>query len=139
MTPEEFVSRLTGVKKNGNGKWMACCPAHKDSDPSLAIGQTNTGKILLRCFAGCSALDVVHSMGLGLEDLFPDAYEESPLAFAQREMAQRERIKKKISYADTYLKILTAHLKQGKPVKDYEIEKGRELKSFLIKQGVINE
>ena len=137
MTPEEFVSRLKGVKRNGTGKWMACCPAHNDSDPSLAIGQTNTGKILLRCFAGCSALDVVHSMGLSLEDLFPDAYEESPLAFAQREMAQREKLKKDISYANTFLQILTSHAKQGKPVSERDVAKGRRLKAFLEQKGVL--
>lgn len=139
MTPEEFVSRLTNVKKNGQGKWMCSCPAHQDSDPSLAVGQTNTGKILLRCFAGCSAVDVVNAMGLKLEDLFPDAYEENPLAFAQREMAQREKLKADISYANTFLNILTDHLKKGQAVSENDIKKGHRLKAFLVKQGVLNE
>jgi len=136
MTPEDFVSRLTNVNKRGNGKWLCSCPSHSDSDPSLSVGQTNTGKILLRCFAGCSALDVVTAMGLRLEDLFPDAYEENPLAFAQREIAQREKLKSDISYANTFLNILTSNLKKGQAVSENDIKKGHRLKAFLVKQGV---
>ena len=69
---ESLLARLDGVKKNGADKWMACCPAHDDSDPSLAIKITQDGRILLHCFAGCDALSIVHSLDLTLSDLFPD-------------------------------------------------------------------
>lgn len=137
MTLEEFVGRLRGVRKNGTGKYMACCPAHNDSDPSMAIGESKTGKILLHCYAGCSALDIVQSLGLRLEDLFPDAYEEEPFAWAKREIAKREKLKEDISYAKSFLKILTAHLKQGKTVSERDIAKGHRLKAFLVKQGAV--
>jgi DNA primase len=137
MTPEEFLTRLKGVKNKGKGKWMACCPAHDDSDPSMAISQTNSGKILVKCFAGCTALDIVHSVGLELQDLFPDAYQENPMAFAYRERAERERRKNKISYARTYCAILTSHLRKGLSVTQKEIDKGRRLKQFLVNEGII--
>jgi DNA primase len=136
MTPEEFVSRLTGVKKNGNGKWMACCPAHKDSDPSLAIGQTNTGKILLRCFAGCSALDVVQSMGLGLEDLFPDAYEENPLAFAQREIAARGRTDTSDDFKITWVAIALNKMRDGYILTKPEAAKFESFSKYLTEKGL---
>jgi DNA primase len=137
MTPEEFISRLNKVQNKGSGKWMACCPAHDDSDPSMAISQTKSGKILVKCFAGCSALDIVQSMGLTLQDLFPDAYEENPMAFAYRERAEREHKRNKISYARTYLAILTSHLRKGLSVSEREINKGKRLKQFLISEGII--
>jgi len=47
-----------------NGKWytsygMALCPAHDNRrTPSLSIGNGNDGKLLIKCFAGCSFLEI---------------------------------------------------------------------------------
>lgn len=134
MTPEQFVSSLHNVKKRGANQWLCSCPAHADDDPSLAVTTTTNGKILLKCFAGCSALEVVDAMGLKLEDLFPDAYEENPMAFAKREMAAREKKKDKVSYARTFLAILTAKLRDGEVVDEVELVKAYKLKAFLEEQ-----
>ena len=134
MTPEQFVSSLHNVKKRGANQWLCSCPAHADDDPSLAVTTTTNGKILLKCFAGCSALEVVDAMGLKLEDLFPDAYEENPMAFAKREMAAREKKKDKVSYARTFLAILTAKLRDGDVVDEVELVKAYKLKAFLEEQ-----
>ena len=48
---------------------MARCPAHSDEDPSLSIAERD-GKILVRCFAGCSVESVVAALGLRMRDLF---------------------------------------------------------------------
>jgi hypothetical protein len=136
MTPEMFVNRLKNVQKKGERKWLCSCPAHADSDPSLAVTATNNGKILLKCFAGCSAMDVVQSIGLKLEDLFPDAYEEPPMAFAQREMAAKAKKESKIDYAVNYLAIITARLRDGVVVHDHQITKATKLKQYLQEQGV---
>lgn len=50
----------------------ACCPAHADSSPSLSIALCNDGRILVHCFAGCSAVDILAAVGLGLADAAPD-------------------------------------------------------------------
>ena len=65
-----LLSKLSKVKQTGNDQYIACCPSHKDKNPSLAIRNDN-GKILLRCFAGCSAYEIVSAVGLNLSDLFP--------------------------------------------------------------------
>ena len=44
MNIEEFLLKLEKVKKCGNG-YTACCPAHKDKNPSLSITEKD-GKIL---------------------------------------------------------------------------------------------
>jgi len=67
---EELLSRLSKVKKSGPGKWVACCPAHEDRSPSLAIKDSD-GTILLHCFAGCSVEDVCGAIGVAMVDLFP--------------------------------------------------------------------
>lgn len=68
---EALLSRLQGVRQTGPGRWLARCPAHEDRTPSLSIRETEGGTILLRCFAGCGAVEVVQAVGLELRDLFP--------------------------------------------------------------------
>jgi len=47
-----------------NGKWytsygMALCPAHDNRHtPALSIGTGNDGKLLIKCFAGCSFFEI---------------------------------------------------------------------------------
>ena len=135
MDVKDFVARLENVKTKGRGQYLCSCPAHADSDPSLAVTETPNGKILLKCFAGCSALEIVQSMQLTLEDLFPDAYEEHPMAFAQREMAARRKTQDKIEYARTYLGLVTAQLRAGEVVDEKVICKAYKLKNFLEDQG----
>lgn len=65
-----LLSLLHKVKQTGHGQYIARCPSHSDKNPSLSIRNDN-GKILLRCFAGCSAYEIVSSIGLSLSDLFP--------------------------------------------------------------------
>jgi hypothetical protein len=72
MNIQDFLSRLEKVKPTGNGTWLACCPAHDDRNPSLAVRETDDGRILLHCFPGCSAAEVVGAVGLELHDLFPE-------------------------------------------------------------------
>jgi hypothetical protein len=66
-----LVEQLHGVKATGPGKIAALCPAHDDRHPSLSARETEDGRVLLRCWAGCSAHDVVGALGLTLADLFP--------------------------------------------------------------------
>jgi hypothetical protein len=66
---ELLLSRLTKVKGR-NGSWTACCPAHEDRSPSLAIREEG-GKVVMHCFAGCDVRSIVESVGMDLTDLFP--------------------------------------------------------------------
>jgi putative DNA primase/helicase len=40
--------------RRGESSWVARCPAHDDRHPSLSIAEGADGRLLLRCFAGCS-------------------------------------------------------------------------------------
>jgi hypothetical protein len=80
MTVEVLLSRLSKVRGR-NGSWTACCPAHEDKSPSLAIREEG-GKILMRCFAGCEVSAIVGAVGMEMGDLFPpkvrDDYKPQP-------------------------------------------------------------
>lgn len=66
-----ILDRLDGVRRSGRG-WIARCPAHADRSASLSVAAGEDGRVLLRCFAGCSATAVVHALALELGDLFPE-------------------------------------------------------------------
>lgn len=66
-----LVEALHGVKVTGPGKIIALCPAHPDRHPSLTAREGDDGRVLLKCWAGCSADAVVGTLGLTLADLFP--------------------------------------------------------------------
>lgn len=69
----KILDRLDGVTRKREGQYMARCPAHSDSSPSLAVGEGAEGRVLLHCYAGCSAEDIVAAVGLDLSDLFPES------------------------------------------------------------------
>lgn len=64
-----LIDRLPGVRRSGNG-WVARCPAHADRHASLSVAEGDDGRVLLHCFAGCSAADVLGAVGLSIADLF---------------------------------------------------------------------
>jgi len=68
---ENILSRLERVKGR-NGAYTACCPAHSDKSPSLAIRELDDGRILIKCFADCSVQDILGAIGMDMNDLFPN-------------------------------------------------------------------
>ena len=70
---EKILPKLKKVRQTGEG-YIACCPAHKDGRPSLSISEKD-GKILLNCFAGCSAENILQSIGCTWEDIFSEKKE----------------------------------------------------------------
>jgi hypothetical protein len=72
MNPaDQLLPLLNGAKRTGPQRWIARCPAHDDKRPSLSIRETDDGMLLLHCWAGCDASQVVGAVGLDLVDLFP--------------------------------------------------------------------
>lgn len=75
MSLEMLLGSLSKVKGR-KGSWTACCPAHPDKSPSLAIRMVDDGRILLHCFGGCSVHEVLGALGMDMNDLFPDTGED---------------------------------------------------------------
>lgn len=67
MSAEELARELGG--KRAGSQFIACCPAHDDSTPSLTIRDGDDGRILVYCHGGCSNTDVIHT--LKTMDLWP--------------------------------------------------------------------
>lgn len=60
----DVLDRLPDAKQSGSG-WVARCPAHEDHDPSLSLREEG-GKLLLKCFAGCSFQEILTAAGFPL-------------------------------------------------------------------------
>lgn len=69
---DNLLSRLDKVKRTGKGCYQSCCPAHNDRGPSLSIRETDDGRILVHCFAGCGLHEIVSAVGLDISALFPE-------------------------------------------------------------------
>lgn len=56
MTLDAIMERLApdGRALRTPGGWLVRCTAHEDRQPSLAIAEGADGRLLLRCFAGCT-------------------------------------------------------------------------------------
>lgn len=72
MNAQPLIDRLQKVRRKSDKRWQACCPAHDDRTPSLAVQELDDGRVLVKCFAGCGAADVMAAVGLSLSDLFAD-------------------------------------------------------------------
>lgn len=57
-----------GAVEEADG-WVAHCPAHGDSKPSLRIAVGDSGKLLLKDRAGCDYADVLAALNLTHEDV----------------------------------------------------------------------
>ena len=102
---EKVLSRLNEVKSAGQNKWKACCPAHDDKNPSLSLSQSVDGKVLLHCWAGCSAADITTAIGLELRDLFPgESHSRSGPSLAAKQ------------FEVMIIGIALSNLRQGKPL-----------------------
>lgn len=78
---QRVLSELERVKQSSPGKWVASCPVsthgkgRRDRHPSLSITETDDGKVLLLCHAGCDVEDIVAAIDLEMKDLFPKTTE----------------------------------------------------------------
>jgi hypothetical protein len=110
MTPaERIIVHLDGVKELKPRKWVALCPAHDDRNPFLAVAETDDKRVLMHCWAGCEAADIMHALGLSLSDLFDHPPKESDkLLKRQRSLAYAAAAALKSVSADALMIVIAA-------------------------------
>lgn len=72
MKADKIIERLEHVRASGANRWIARCPAHRDSSPSLVISQPDNDRVLIHCHGGCSPGDILDAIGLDWGALMPD-------------------------------------------------------------------
>jgi putative DNA primase/helicase len=120
-TPDRPVNRRTNLRRdeqnsdslriidglNGSTYSGMCrCPAHDDRSPSLHVSASPTGKVLVKCHAGCSQERVVEA--LKSRRLWPQSRNqerspvrrpEPPPTAEEQEEARRQDEKERIAFA----------------------------------------
>lgn len=89
MRAEEIARRLGG-RRSGAG-WSARCPAHQDRSPSLSIGESASGRLLLHCHAGCSFERVIAALGGGIAPIHRRGHVDDRDAGGREAEAERRR------------------------------------------------
>ncbi len=67
-----ILARLNGVRRYSGG-YMALCPAHGDKNVSLSVGRGHEGRVVVKCFMGCSVTEIISALGLPISLLFANA------------------------------------------------------------------
>lgn len=76
-TAEPLLQRLDGVQKSGNG-WRARCPACGGKSRKVSVAEVEA-RVLVHCFGGCQAIEVLQAVGLSWSDVMPPRHwPESP-------------------------------------------------------------
>lgn len=112
-----LVDRLEHCREVRSGEWMARCPAHQDSSPSLSIRQLDDGRTLINCFAGCGALDVLDAVGLDYSALYPATDRHQ----YRSEIRRREK-----TIDELVVEIAVADMGKGKKLSEVDKQRARE-------------
>lgn len=70
MQFDDLLGRFDEVSEHDDGGFLAACPAHNDSRPSLRIWVGDDRKVRTTCRAGCTFGAVAHAAGLRQSDFF---------------------------------------------------------------------
>lgn len=71
MALHDLLNALEKVKKTGPDRYIALCPSHTDKRPSLTITEKDDGVVLIKCWAGCGAAEILASVNLEFSALYP--------------------------------------------------------------------
>jgi len=137
MSNADLLMRLDKVRHTGKDSFIACCPAHKDRSPSLAIKFGQGGRTLLHCFAGCEVGDILDSVGLTMDDLFDEPLRHNKPLTSEQEQRRAKYEGHKIWRANIYLQIITGALKDGESLTDAQISKAHKAKAYLQSRGML--
>lgn len=123
MSADTVLSRLDGVRRTGEGRWIARCPHHADKRPSLAIREVDDGRVLMHCFAGCGVDAVLSSAGLTFDDLFPARPIQGDFTPSERRLFFAADILRCIGFESLVAAVAASSIAQGEPLCDVDRER----------------
>lgn len=131
MTVETLLQRLDKVRRSGKDKWSARCPAHEDKGPSLAVRETDDGRILIHCFAGCGAAEVLSALGMEFSDLFPksDGHHTAPVRKPWNASDVLKALALEVLVAWNFAKVMA----NGDPLSESDLERLKVCAGRLLK------
>lgn len=123
------LDRLSDVKETRGG-WQARCPAHEDRKASLSIAEGESGRVLLKCHAGCDHKAIAAAIGLSEKEFF----DERP---ATTSKASRPKAEKKASKVYATAEAAVAAYQQTRSVRSLlRLGKPTTVHEYLDEYGV---
>lgn len=123
MTPaEKLLPSINKLKPTGQGRWVGCCPAHEDKHPSLTIRELDDSTLLIKCWSGCSAAEIVAAAGLRMADLFPERT-DAPLAKGTRRPFPAADVLRAVGFEALVVSAAAAALATGEPLSSVDRER----------------
>jgi hypothetical protein len=117
MAIHDLLNQLQKVKNTGPSRYIALCPAHPDKRPSLTITEKDDGVILLHCWAGCGAADVLNAVGLEFDALFPPKQDDHRGKPIKRPWNPAD-VLQVMAFEATVVRICAADVAAGKPLNE---------------------
>jgi hypothetical protein len=100
-----LLSRLHGVKQQGDGKWMARCPCRNDdNNPSLSVKDDN-GNVAVYCHrgGGCSFEQICQAVDIEPAMMFADGgTKDSSKSFTKKAKPKSKKLVKAYKYYDEH-------------------------------------
>lgn len=124
MSADTLLAHLENVKRTGDGRWIARCPAHADRRASLAVRELSSGVILAHCFAGCSIAEVVGAVGLDMSALFPEKINADGTKPERRPFPAAD-VLRAVSFETMIVAIAAADMAAGKTIKPVDLQRLR--------------
>ena len=63
MIDIQQIAHSLGKATKGSDGWYSCiCPAHNDKNPSLSIKESDNGKLIVKCYTGCSPKSIFQEL-----------------------------------------------------------------------------
>ena len=121
MSADALLAHLENVKRTGDGRWIARCPAHEDRRASLAVRELGDGRVLAHCFAGCSINEVLGAVGLEMSALFPEkiTVDGKP----ERRPFPAADVLRAVSFETLIVSLAASQLAKGEPIVGTDLER----------------
>jgi hypothetical protein len=114
---EGLLSRLEKVRKIGQNRWVACCPAHNDRTPSLQISETQEGIILIKDFGqDCNIGQIASAIDVNVSDLFPENTKSKYHAPIKRARFDAAHILQCLAQDTRFVFMCAKHIATGEPL-----------------------
>ncbi|WP_108934507.1 phage/plasmid primase, P4 family [Streptomyces ardesiacus] len=100
MIFKDILAKFAEVTEEADGGYLALCPSHGDSNPSLRIWRGDDLKVRLTCRSGCANKDIIKAVDLEWGDLFNAEGEGSTVAKEPPTLARPALIASLARYVD---------------------------------------
>ena len=89
------VAQMLNAKRVKKGEWIAKCPSHADSHPSLSIKEGTRGVLIYCQSAHCTLKEITAAMGIKVSDLFYSSRVAPEVALALRNRIALDRTERR--------------------------------------------